>query len=113
MAKQIGISVGNKVGYGVVQNSTRKTSVTKVTTQDETGYVDDTIAVSKKVERNFDFVWNGGEVPDAGESITIGGDTLLVDSMEETEKTGEAKTGSISASNDDGSTITEYVAPTP
>lgn len=112
MAIQMGISTGNKVAYGVVQTAGRKTSVSKVTATDETGKVTDTIAVSKKVERTLEFNWGAGEVPQPGEEVIIGGDTLMVDSLDENEKAGEIKTGNLTASNDDASTITPYVPPT-
>ena len=93
----------------LVQTNNRARNATKAEARNRNGKVVQTDAYSTETVVDYEAIVSEGEIiPDAGTSITIGAEALLVDGNVRRESNTDYIRASITASNKDASTIKVY-----
>ena len=106
MSRQFGVvSTGSSFAGIVVQNYTENESVTIAEAKNEQGAVTDLHAYSKEKTIQVDGYVDGSVGITAGNTITVGGNTYLVESVSTTENNESYKKVSLSAKTADNAQI--------
>ena len=98
---------GSVLTWGVFQSHSRSTKVDVAEPRDETGKILAQKAYSKTTEHKMDFLVNG-TVPEAGTTLSVGGETILLTDAETSYKNTEFATGTATGNKKDSATQTAY-----
>lgn len=95
-------------GYGVAQSVKKQTTAEIAEARDALGKVTDQVAYSKTTEVTQEFIYDGTDPDEAGDSVTIAGVTgLITNSSTDEENTGYKK-GSVTIQKKDSATQEAY-----